>query len=428
MVETSSGAVVNLGGMVVAEHEVTVPVDHADPSRGQIMVFAREVWDCARADLPWLLYLHGGPGHESTRPTWSPISPDWLGRALRDYRVVLMDARGTGRSTPIGSAPDAPADLVAERLALFRADSVVRDAEYVRRAVCGDQQWTVLGESAGGFALVTYLSIAPEGVREALFAGGLPSVGGSPDEVYRRTHTGMLDRSRRYYARYPTDRDRVARLHEWLAGRDVRLPSGDRLTSPRLRQLGILLGVNGGEEQLHYLLERDPTSPAFLHDVTAATPWGTRDIGHVVLHEACWADGYSTGWSAQRTMPTDYDADSTLFTGEHVYPWMLDPIDGYRDLAPWGQVAEVLAERRWPRLYDEGRLRRCTVPCAAVIYADDAYVPADLSGETAGLIPTMTVWEDHEHRHDGLDTDGDHVLDRLIALARGTQVTTARMV
>lgn len=428
MVENGSGGVVNVGGMVVADHEVMVAVDHANPSRGQITVFAREVWDSARPGLPWLLYLHGGPGHESTRPVWSPISPAWLGRALRDYRVVLMDARGTGRSTPIGAAQDGPADLVAERLALFRADSVVRDAECVRRTVCGDQPWTVLGESAGGFAALTYLSIAPEGVREALFAGGLPPVGRSPDEVYSRTHTGLLDRSRRYYARYPADQNRVARLAERLAEQDVRLPGGDRLTSQRLRQLGILLGVSGGEERLHYLLERDPTSPAFLHDMVGATPWGTRDIGHVVLHEACWADGYPTGWSAQRTMPADYDTDPTLFTGEHVYPWMLDPVDGYRDLTPWRQVAELLAGRRWPRLYDEVRLRRCNVPCAAVVYIDDAYVPADLSGETAGLIPTMSVWEDHEHRHDGLDTDGDNVLDRLIALARGVHPANTRMV
>lgn len=407
--------------MVVAEHEVSVPLDHADPEQGEITVFAREVWDAhVGSDLPWLLFLHGGPGHENHRPSWSPADPDWLTRALRDYRLVLLDVRGTGRSTPVDLAPTGPAELLAQRLTLFRADSIVRDAELVRRVVCGNQPWSVLGESAGGFTLLTYLSLAPEGLREALFAGGLPPVGQPVDQVYRATHAGMIDRSQRYYARYPADRQRVARLHARLAEQDVRLPGGDLLTGQKLRQLGMLLGITGGEERLHYLLERDPASPGFLHDVAAATPWKARDPLNIVLHEACWADGYPTNWSAQRTLPERYAADPTLFTGEHVFPWMLDAVDGYRDLVPWQQVADLLASHRWPRLYDTDRLRTCNVPCAAVIYGDDAYVPADLSHETTLLIPTMRTYTDVEHRHDGLDTDGEHVLDKLLALVRGT--------
>jgi pimeloyl-ACP methyl ester carboxylesterase len=405
-----------VGNVVVAEHEVEVPVNHAEASRGEITVFAREVWDADRPGLPWLLYLHGGPGHENHRPIWSPPTPGWLLRALRDYRVVLLDARGTGRSAPIGSLAG-PVGVTAEELTLYRADSIVRDAELVRRAVCGDQPWSVLGESAGGFALLTYLSVAPEGVAEALFAGGLPPVGHPPDIVYRATHAGMIERSERYYARYPGDRERVARLHARLAEHEVLLPGGDQLTGRKLRQLGMLLGVTGGEERLHYLLERAPNSPAFLFDVTAATPFRARDPLNLVLHEACWADGHATGWSAQRTLPPAYD-DPTLWTGEHVYPWMLDPDEGYQDLVPWRRIAEELSAHLWPRLYDPERLRDCRVPCAAVVYADDAYVPADLSIETAQLIPTMRVWTDSEHRHDGLDTDGEHVLNRLITLAR----------
>jgi pimeloyl-ACP methyl ester carboxylesterase len=412
-----SGTELRVGGVAVAEHQVMVPVDHADQALGEITVFAREVWDPDRDALPWLLYLHGGPGHESTRPTWSPITPGWLGRALRDYRVVLLDARGTGRSTPLPPLAGPPGQA-AKRLTLYRADAIVHDAELVRRAVCGDRPWSVLGESAGGFALLTYLSVAPESVREALFVGGLPPVGQPPDVVYQATHAGMIERSERYYARYPGDRQRVNQLHALLDSRYVRLPGGDRLTGERLRQLGILLGVTGGEERLHYLLERDPTSAGFLHDLAGATPWSARDPLHVVLHESCWADGHRTAWSAQRTLPTDYDTDPALWTGEHVYPWMFDPDHGYRDVTAWQQIAEELAAYPWPRLYDEQRLRACRVPCAAVIYADDAYVPPVFSHQTAQLISTMRVWDDQAHRHDGLDIDGTAVLDRLIALAR----------
>src|SRR6185503_11192510 len=103
---------------------------------------------------------------------------------------------------------------------------------------------------------------APEGLREAFITGGLPGLGRPADEVYQRTWARQLERNRRYYDRYPQDRERDP----------LRLPSGDRLTPRRLRQLGEGLGMSDGAEALHYILELDPDSPAFGHDVEAATP------------------------------------------------------------------------------------------------------------------------------------------------------------
>jgi pimeloyl-ACP methyl ester carboxylesterase len=40
----------------------------------------------------------GGPGFESPRPT---EASGWLKCALGSFRVVLMDQRGTGRSSPV---------------------------------------------------------------------------------------------------------------------------------------------------------------------------------------------------------------------------------------------------------------------------------------------------------------------------------------
>src|SRR5689334_14634678 len=117
--------------MRVVEHTLTVPLDHDAPGAETIEVFAREVAAFDGADRPYLVYLQGGPGHEAPRPTRSPSSPAWLGRALRDYRVLMLDQRGTGRSTPYGApGPDPVAD--AERLRHFRADAIVRDAEALR--------------------------------------------------------------------------------------------------------------------------------------------------------------------------------------------------------------------------------------------------------------------------------------------------------
>ncbi|MFD7918261.1 alpha/beta fold hydrolase [Streptomyces sp. NPDC059740] len=405
----------HIPGLVLTEHEFQVPLDHGAPDGERITVFAREVADPDGRDLPFLVYLQGGPGQEAPRPTFAPGVPGWLGRALRDYRVLMLDQRGTGRSTPVGTLPGMSPEQQAAYLKHFRADAIVRDAEWIR-AELGVRRWSVLGQSFGGFCALHYLSAAPEALREALFTGGLPPVGRHPDEVYRATYATMLERNRRYYRRYPADRDRVRALVERLESTDTRLPGGDRLTPRRLRQLGSVLGMSDGAERLHYLLERDPASPAFRHDVEAAMPFSGRNPLYAVIHEASYADGHATRWSAERVRPEEFDADPTLFTGEHVFPWMFEE---YAELTPLREAGELLAAHEWPRLHDADRLRQCEVPCAAAVYADDAYVDRAFSEETARLIPTLRMWLTNEYEHNGLRAAGDRVLDELIARARG---------
>jgi pimeloyl-ACP methyl ester carboxylesterase len=400
-------------GLVLTEHEFLVPLDHARPDGERITVFAREVADPDGPDRPFLVFFQGGPGGESPRPT-RPTSPGWLARALRDFRVLMLDQRGTGRSSPIGALPGMTADEQARYLTLFRADSIVRDAEWIRSAL-GVERWSVLGQSFGGLCVTTYLSLAPEGLREAFLTGGLPPLGERIDDIYRATYARTLERNRRYYERYPGDRERVRALHERLAAEDLRLPSGDRLTSRRLRQLGDKLGMSDGPEQLHYVLERPPESPQFRHDVDAALSFA-RDPLYAILHEACWADGGATRWSAQRMLPPEYDDAPELFTGEHVYPWMFEE---YGALEPLREAADSLAEHEWPRLYDPERLRANEVPAAAAIYAEDMYVERAFSEETAAAIRGLRPWLTNEYEHNGLRADGARVLGRLIDLARG---------
>jgi len=285
----------------------------------------------------------------------------------------------------------------------------------VRRAL-GVERWSVLGQSFGGFCVLHYLSSSPEGLREAFVTGWLPPIGRHADEVYAATYAHALDRSRRYYARYPEDRGRVVRLHERLAAEDVRLPDGDRLTTGRLRQLGNLLGMSDGAERLHYLLELPPDSPAFLHDVQGAGMPFPRGPLYAILHEASYADGGATRWSAHRVMPPDYAESPELFTGEHVYPWAFDD---YAALRPLREAADLLAEHEWPRLYDPERLRGNEVPVAAVIYAEDLYVERTFSEQTAAQVRGLRPWVTNEYEHNGLRADGERVLDRLIAMARG---------
>jgi pimeloyl-ACP methyl ester carboxylesterase len=405
--------IVRAAGLVLTEHEFSVPLDHAAPDGERITVFAREVADPGGSDRPFLVFLQGGPGFEAPRPTRNPSAPAWLDRALSEFRVLMLDQRGTGRSTPVGRLDGRSPREQAEYLAHFRADAIVRDAEAIRREL-GVERWSVLGQSFGGFCVTTYLSIAPEGLREALVTGGLPPLRHPIDAVYGATYERVLERCRRYYERYPKDREVVRDLCGRLDASDVRLPGGDRLTGRRLRQLGHLLGMSPGAEHLHYILELPPDSPAFLHDVEAAVDFARNPI-YAVVHEACYADGGATRWSAERTLPAAYD-DATSLMGEHVYPWMFED---YAALAPLRDAAELLAEREWPPLYDPDQLRRNEVPAAAVVYADDMYVERTFSEETASAIRGLRVWVTNEYEHDGLRADGERILGRLIDMARG---------
>ncbi|GAA4891427.1 alpha/beta fold hydrolase [Streptomyces coeruleoprunus] len=411
------------------DHVFSVPLDHSSPDGPAIEVFAREVADPARIGekLPWLLYLQGGPGGKSPRP--SAGSPGWLDRALRTHRVMLMDQRGTGRSTPVtarAAARIGDASRLAAYLTHFRADSIVADAELIRRELCGDEPWETLGQSYGGFLTLTYLSRAPHGLRACYVAGGLPGLTATADDVYARTYPRVRDRVLEHYARYPQDAVTVRRIADLLEAGDVRLPGGDRLTVGRLRSLGLALGMGDGFERVHWLLDESLDShgeltDTFLHQVARLTAF-TDDPLFAVMQETIYGQGAGpTGWAAARALTCHPafadDADPLLFTGEMIYPWMFRTITGLR---PFADAADLLAAKSdWPPLYDPARLAANTVPLAAVVYHDDMYVDAGLSLRTARDIGNARVWVTNEWEHDGLTSSGGRVLSRLMDLATG---------
>lgn len=412
------------------DHTFTVPLDHAAPGGPTIEVFAREVADPGRAgeSLPWLLYLQGGPGGKSPRP--SAGSPGWLDRALKTHRVLLLDQRGTGRSTPVTAQAaarfESAADLAAY-LGHFRADQIVGDAELIRKELCGDEPWETLGQSYGGFITLTYLSRAPEGLRACYVTGGLPGIGATADEVYTRTYPRVRERVLDFYARYPEDGARLRKIADLLTASDVRLPDGDRLTVRRLRTLGLALGMGDGFERIHWLLDEalDVTgelTDTFLHQVMGLTGFVDNPL-FVVMQETLYGNGATgpTGWAAGRIaegLPEfAEDADPFLLTGEMMYPWMCREIRGLR---PFADAADLLAERAdWPALYDLGRLADNQVPLAAVVYHDDMYVDAGLSLDTARHIGASRVWVTNEWEHDGGAASGGSVLARLMDMAAG---------
>lgn len=414
-----------LPGLLVTEHEVAVPLDHADPAGEQISVYARELVAPRKRDrgLPWLVYLAGGPGGRAPRPTGRS---GWLGRALVDHRVLLLDQRGTGRSTPQTRQSLARLDsgeAQARRLMHFRADSIVRDAEVVRRDLLGDRPWSLLGQSYGGFVATTYLSLAPESLQQVLITGGVPPLDRPAEDVYRATYERVRRRWERMVDRYPEDSGRLDRVADHVARHDVRLPSGDPLTVPRLQSIGLTLGYTDGIETLHYLLETawagDELADDFLMGVETATSFVSRPL-YALLHESIYCAGFASRWAAHRVRDgrpeLSPDARPLQPTGEMIFPWMFD-VD--RSLAPLREAAELLAAHDgWPALYDLERLAANPVPVAAAIYHDDMYVESAYSLETAARVAGMRTWVTNEFSHDGLRSDA-RVVDRLIDLAVG---------
>ncbi len=96
------------------------------------------------------LYLHGGPGAGC-----SPGQRRFFDPSL--HRTVLFDQRGSGRSRPLASAPEA--DLSANTTA-----HLIADIEALREFL-GVERWTILGLSWGTTLGLAYAQKHPDRVR-----------------------------------------------------------------------------------------------------------------------------------------------------------------------------------------------------------------------------------------------------------------------
>ncbi|RSX49577.1 proline iminopeptidase [Bifidobacterium castoris] len=414
-----------LPGLHVSEHAIDVPLDWNghEPGRGfdgpHIKLFYRVLTapEHIHDDLPLLLFLQGGPGGAGPRPL-GPDSDGWIGEAVRHFRVVLPDQRGTGRSSHIDSnvigAMDGEAG--ADHLMHFLADSIVRDFEHLRRTEFAGSLWTTLGQSYGGFLTLTYLSLFPTALAAAFTTGGIPHVPADATEVYLHTFPRMRRKTEQFTDRYPLDRARLDTLADILSSRRVTLPNGDPFTVERLQTLGSSFGMKPSFERVHWLLdeafaagdgsasETSPLTDEFLSDVVTAT---SSNALYWPLQEFIYANGElerPIDWAAQRvrdTMPGfSTEARPLLLTGEAVFPWMFEQ---ERALRPFRAAVETLMRRtRFGTVYDEGQLMRNTVPLQAAVYFDDMYVDSSLSLDTLSRIGNAHWWVTNEFEHDGV--------------------------
>ncbi|ORY02823.1 alpha/beta-hydrolase [Basidiobolus meristosporus CBS 931.73] len=432
-----------LPGLKVFDKYFEVPLDHNNENGEKIRIFARQVLPLEKSQdvekLPFIVYLQGGPGFECRLPSNS----GWMKAAFdKGYQVLLLDQRGTGLSTAINTTSlekFSTAEEKAEYLRYFRADSIIKDCEIIRKELLKDrdnQKWSLLGQSFGGFCITTYLSLFPESLEFALITGGVPPLVNNPDSVYQRLYKRVIKRNQQYYQKYPKDVSRVRAIVEYLASHPTKVPNGGDLTVRRFQQLGLFFGFTGGFDTVHQVVLTGASnletlgklSYKFLENVQELQSFDTNNI-YAILHESIYCQGESHRWAAERVraeynqFESNWDAyhnnseKPVYFTGEMVYSWMFDD---YAELRPLKEAAEITANyESWGPLYDENQLRQNTVPVAAVSYYNDMFVDVVLSEQTANTIKGMQQWITNKYHHNGLREDGYEIFNFLYRLKNG---------
>lgn len=102
------------------------------------------------------VFLHGGPGAGTTPGQRRAFDPE-------KYRIVLFDQRGSGRSTPHASSPDADLSAVTTW-------HLVADIERLREHL-GIDRWLVFGGSWGSALALAYAEKHPDRVTEMVLRG-----------------------------------------------------------------------------------------------------------------------------------------------------------------------------------------------------------------------------------------------------------------
>jgi pimeloyl-ACP methyl ester carboxylesterase len=451
------------------------------------------------------LYLQGGPGFGAPIPIVGlglSEGSSWAAKALDTFsRIVLMDQRGTGKSSPITKQTlekrfpdlfllDAEQDAATQSIenfasshpeqanrvesavvktteffTQFRADNIVQDAEEIRDALLVPSNDDVprpfgcaLGQSFGGFCMLTYLSQVDHPPKVCLLTGGIPPMLTPAYEAYNSLWGKVQERSLRFYEQYPGDITLVKTIVQKLLEEPAVLPSGGRLTARRFLQLGMSLGgPPSAFASMHALFssafvhttEKDEPlefSRAFLKRIDSEQPFDDYPI-YFWLHESIYADGprnSPTNWTCHRTYedrvstPSEFDykltsamnSDKrpTLFFGEMVFPWMKE--GDYAELQGVGlsAVAESLAAKTdWGPLYDVDHMRKVlsdgTSKAAAAVYHGDMYVDFDACMKVTargGPLEKCKVWVTNDYQHSGLRDNGSMIFEKLYNMATGS--------
>ncbi|KAK6464716.1 prolyl aminopeptidase [Scheffersomyces coipomensis] len=394
-------------------------------------------------------YIQGGPGF----PCGVPLTNSGYTKVLIDkgYQIVYLDQRGTGLSTALerrtfehlvpkkdGEDEATHVQRQLDFILNFRADSIVEDYERVRRSLIGDEKWTLLGQSYGGFTSFTYVSKYPNSLKEVLVTGGVPPINFNPDDVYHATYERTKERNIHYFNKYPQDKQRMQNILGYLQNNDVKLPNGGTLSVERFQQLGLSFGGTGGTDNVHQLVVKFDYDlklfgfPTFqiLNTIQNEYSFDTNII-YALFQESIYCDANnvnlkSSDWSADRLryLPANdifvYNSNKevTYFTGEMVYKSMFED---YVELQPFKKLGYALhANKKWSKLYDTKVLHETKVPIVAATYVYDQYVDFDLTRKVKENVfkgnGNLKQFITSEFFHNGVRAGAEKVLGSLFDL------------
>ncbi|CAI5757998.1 unnamed protein product [Candida verbasci] len=394
-----------------------------------------------------IAYLQGGPGF----PCATPTSNSSVTKLLLDknYQILWLDQRGTGYSTPIQSKNfrevvnnvygDSELNNQLRYILSFRADSVVKDLEMIRKFLIKDEKLSIIGQSYGGFCCFTYLSLYPKSLKEVLVTGGIPPIGFAVDDVYEATYKQTSERNWHYYNKFPQDRTKIVSICKYLKHRNTSLPNGSHLTPERFLQLGLNFGATGGTDTIHLLVTKlyeelkvlgQPTYNT-LNTISQSLGFETNVI-YAVFQEAIYCNGVGSksNWSADflRESKFEINDDEIYFTGEMVYKFMYEN-NSYSELAEFKDLAHALHEyTNWSNLYDVDVLKNISwkdVPIVAATYVNDQYVDFNLCKQVKEKYfakDNLKQYITSEFFHNGLRADPDKVLGSLFDLLENNDI------
>lgn len=410
--------------------QLDVPLHHDRP-QGKISI-------CAKVVSPphytkTVLYLQGGPGYPAPDAI-STSSPGFLKPLLkRSYRVVLLDQRGTGLSSPIHP------EITFEEILAYRADSIVKDCELLRNHL-GVGKWTLLGQSYGGFLSITYLSLFSESIETVLITGGMPPLLSTVDEVYAATFKKQLARNLVYYEKFPNDNIYISYIINYLSTHKVILPNGGIFDVDRFRSFGLVLGTQNGVLALHLMIFKIYTELKFgkltygtKNQIMNFSGFETNTIYFLLQESIYLGNGMSSNWSAERTLAKQDNLqkkgelkynnkvipmDMFLFTGEIVSKSMLA---SYAELRKLSDLACKLHEYdSFGDLFNFEKLSTIKwedIPIVVQLYYNDPYVDFDNALKCLNTLEFKFIVR-NDLLHNGLHISPDDTLDGMFKVLK----------
>lgn len=129
------------------EGTVERPVDPDSPASTQHIAYA----EYGNPEGIPAVFIHGGPGGGTSAKEARFFNPD-------KYRVILINQRGCGKSTPHLADPDTNIDA---ELSVNTTSELIGDIEAIRETL-GIEKWVVFGGSWGSTLSLAYTQAHPE--------------------------------------------------------------------------------------------------------------------------------------------------------------------------------------------------------------------------------------------------------------------------